>query len=108
MRAFIIGKLKCCFCKRKDGLLSSVHGHDIYECDVGKRVFYHDECLQAVTECPERYGHRNVDMAIQIVERKKKNIKVNESIISDHNKNIKKLQHYHFEKMLPGHGKEIK
>jgi len=73
---------------------------------VGKRVFYHDECLVAVTECPERYGHRNVDMAIQIVERKASNIKINKSIISNHNNNIKELQHYHFETMLPGNGKE--
>jgi len=102
MKAFIIGKLKCCFCKRKDGLLSSVHDYGIYGEDVGSRIFYHDECLIAVTEYPERYGHNNVDMAIQIVERKKENIKINESIISDHNKNIKKLQHYHFESMLPG------
>jgi hypothetical protein len=106
MKAFIIGKLRCCFCKGKYGLLSSVHGHGIYSSDIGQRIFYHDECLVSVTEHPERYGHSNVDMAIQIVERKKKNIRVNESIISDHNKNIKDLQHYHFEKMLPGHGKE--
>ena len=105
MDAFIIGRLKCCFCKNKRGLLSSVHGYGIYESVVGKRIFYHDECLQHVSEFPESYSHTDVDMAIQIVEKKKKNIDMNEKIISKHKNNIKELQHYTFERMLPGHGR---
>ena len=104
--AFIIGRLKCCFCKRKDGLLSSVYDHGIYGTGIGGRSFYHEECLQAVSEFPERYGHTNVDMAIQICERRQHNIKINQDIISKHNNNIKELQHYTFERMLPGHGRD--
>ncbi len=103
--AFIIGKLKCCFCKNKGGILSSVHGYGIYNSDIGKRIFYHDECLQAVSEFPERYGHTDVDLGIQIIDKHKKNIKINQDIISKHNNNIKGLQHYTFERMLPGHGR---
>jgi len=104
--AFIIGKLKCCFCKRTNGLISSVHGYGIYDTEVGKRVFYHEECLQVISECPERYSHANVDMAIQICERRERNLKINQDIISKHNNNIKELQHYNFERMLPGHGRD--
>jgi len=102
---FIIGKLKCCFCKNKGGVLSSVHGYGIYERNIGKRVFYHEECFKSVSEYPERYSNIDVDMAIQIVERKEKNITINNRIIEQQNENIKKLQRYNFESIMPGHGR---
>lgn len=103
--AFIFGNIKCCFCKSIFGVLASVHGYGIYGTELGHRVFYHEECLQHVIENPEQYGHRNIDMAIDITDKKKQNIKHNEEIISDYKIKIKKLKHYCFEEILPGNNK---
>ena len=71
--AIILGKIKCCFCGIKDGLIHSVCDHGIYG-DIGKRIFYHPECLQMVELNPEKFGHIMIDKAINIGDLRKENI----------------------------------
>ena len=74
--AFIIGKIKCYFCGSKDGLFQSVCKHGIYG-NVGKRFFYHQECLEMIETEPEKFGHIMADRAIIINDLKKECIKNN-------------------------------
>mgnify|MGYP007011964212 CR=1 FL=1 len=60
--ALVLGKLKCYFCGGKGGLLESVHEYGIYG-EIGRRHYYHPECLQAVQIDPEKYGHSWADRA---------------------------------------------
>jgi hypothetical protein len=99
--SFIIGKIKCCFCGGKDGVIHSVCDYGIYG-DVGKRIFYHSECLEMVeTQC-EKAGHIMMDKAINIGDLRKQNIKnYNDNIYEEFQKKIKTLHRNHFERMMP-------
>ena len=99
---FVIGKLKCYFCKRKGGLFHSVHKYGIYANDVAGRIFYHPECLEMVEIDPERYSHIMVDKAINIGELRKQNIsKVNSNLIEWYEEKVITLHKNHFERMMP-------
>lgn len=100
---FVIGTIKCCFCGKIKGVLHSVHGHGIYS-DIGKRTFFHMECLREIEEDPHRHLHSEVDMAIQINEQYESNIEHNKNIKKEMDKKIQKLKEKHFESMLPGNG----
>ena len=77
---FIIGKIKCYFCKGKDGLIHSVCDYGMYR-DIGSRIFYHPECLEMVEINPEKFGHKMMDKALHISE-------LREQCINRCNKNI--------------------
>ena len=99
---WIIGKIKCCFCKRKTGMLYSIHSYGIYEYDMGKRIFYHPECLEIVEMDPEKHGHEMMDLALYISDMKRLNIKrTNKKIIKEHQKKVSQLHINHFERMMP-------
>ena len=98
---FVVGKLKCCFCKAKEGILQSVHTHDIYG-DVGRRIYYHQECLEIVEVEPQKFSHRTVDKAIQINDLRKANEEhYNSKIIEKYKKKVESLQKSNFERMMP-------
>ena len=100
--ALIFGSLKCCFCEGKMGLFHSVHSYGIYAYDMGKRIFYHPECLEIVEMDPEKYGHKMIDLAIEISDRRKENIKqTNSKIIQEHKEKIETLHRNNFERMMP-------
>ena len=100
--ALIIGRIKCCFCGKKDGVIHSVHAYGIYADDISKRYYYHSECLELVEMYPEQHGHKLIDLAIEISDRKAENIeKTNSKIIPNHVKKIEKLNTNHFERMMP-------
>jgi len=96
----IIGKPKCIFCDENEGLLHAVHDYGIYG-TVGKRIFYHDECLQMIELEPEKFGHNMVDRALFIHELKERNLKFNIVIIPKHKKRVEKLNEKHFERIMP-------
>lgn len=99
--AIILGSLKCCFCKYKNGILKSVHSYGIYG-EAGKRIFFHDECLQSVEMEPEKFGHAMVDMALHIHYLQEENLKKTNAHIVDHfKKSVEKLQQKNFERLLP-------
>ena len=99
--AFTIGKYKCYFCGRKGGFFHSVHEYGCYG-EVGRRIYYHPECLEMVEVSPEKFGHIMMDKAIFVVERKKENIeKVNSKIQEEFQEKVEKLQTDHFEQMMP-------
>jgi len=98
--AFIFGKIKCCFCHEKDGLMESVCDHGIYG-DVGGRIFYHHECLQMIEMSPEKYGHIMMDRAININDLRKEGMKFNDELEEKFQKTVANLQRNHFERMLP-------
>jgi hypothetical protein len=96
-----LGKIKCCFCKEKKGLLHSVHAYGLYGA-MGKRIFYHHECLLMVEEEPEKFGHAMVDMAIHIHDLSEGNIKkTNSTIVKKFRNNVEELQRKNFERMMP-------
>jgi hypothetical protein len=98
----ILGKIKCCFCGKKNGVFHSVHGYGIYEMDVGKRLFYHPECLEMVEIDPEKYSHNWADKAIQINELFKKNrVRCNSTLVTEYKRKVEKLHANHFERMMP-------
>ena len=98
--AFIIGKPKCIFCDEKEGLLHSVHAYGAYG-EVGKRHFYHDECLQMVELEPEKFGHIMTDKALFIHELKSHNMSYNDKIIETHKSKVEKLHVKNFERLMP-------
>ena len=99
--AIILGKIKCWFCDEKAGLIYSVQDYGIYG-EVGKRVFYHPECLEMVEMEPEKFGHKWADKAIQINELCKQNRgRCNVQIVEKYKKKIDKLHQNHFERMMP-------
>ncbi len=99
--AFILGKLKCCFCKEKNGVIHSVCDYGIYG-DVGSRIFYHPECIKMVEKDPEKFGHIMMDKAINIGDLRKVNIKqCNDHLVDNFNKKVEKLHQNHFERMMP-------
>ena len=82
-------------------MLHAVHDYGIYG-DVGKRIFYHPECLELVEIEVEKHGHLLVDMAININDLKKQNIKgFNSDIFENHKKRMEKLHQQNFERMMP-------
>ena len=100
--AFIIGKIKCHFCGKNNGVLHSVHAYGIYEDEVRKRTFYHPECLELIEIYPENFDHKLLDMAIYINDLRKENIeKCNGKIIKDFKEKVEKLRQNHFERMIP-------
>lgn len=100
--ALIIGKIKCYFCGSKDGLLQSVCGYGIYEEDVGKRFFYHQECLEMVEIDPEKFGHNMVDRAININNLRDRCVeKCNRHIAEKFKEKIEKIHNFNFERMMP-------
>ncbi len=101
----ILGKIKCCFCKGKKGVIHSVHGYGIYKSDISKRTFFHLECLKEVEENPTRHTHTDVDLAVQINDKLEDNIKHNQDIIKNIKENDEKLHSRHFEALLPSRGK---
>jgi hypothetical protein len=99
--SFIIGKIKCCFCGGKDGVIHSVCDYGIYG-DVGKRIFYHSECLEMVELKPEKFGHIMMDKAINIDDLRKRNTnECNKNLEEEFNKKVEKLHRSHFERMMP-------
>lgn len=99
--ALIFGKIKCYFCNKKDGLLQSVCHCGLYG-ELGKRIFYHDECLQIVEVDPEKFSNIMVDKAIYINDLKKECMKrFNKYIIQKHRKKIEELNRSNFERMMP-------
>ena len=96
--ALILGKIKCHFCGKKNGVIHSVHAYGVYANDVGKRTFYHPECLEIVEIYPEESGHKIMDMAIYINDLRKENIKkCNKKIIKDFKERVEKLHQNHFD-----------
>lgn len=97
----IIGRIKCWFCKEKAGVIHSVHDYGIYG-EVGKRIFYHPECLEMVQIEPERFSHQWADKAIFIGERlEENNGEFNEHIVENYQKKVGTLYRHHFERMMP-------
>jgi len=100
--AIIFGKVKCYFCGEKSGVMQSVHEFGVYASDIGKRIFYHQECLEMIEIEPEKHGHRMVDKALNIIELKKKCMKMyNSDIVSNYKKKIEALHRNNFERMMP-------
>jgi hypothetical protein len=94
-------KPKCVFCGKKGGILHSVHAYGMYG-DIGKRHFYHDECLQLIECEPEKFGHKVVDMALYINELKEQCIsRVNSKIAKEFKEKVETLQAKSFERMMP-------
>jgi hypothetical protein len=100
MNCFIIGKIKCCFCREKDGIMESVCDHGIYG-EVGGRIFYHPQCLEMIELSPEKYGHIMADQAINVNDLRKMCLQFNDTLEETFQKKVEKLQRNHFEKMLP-------
>jgi hypothetical protein len=99
--AVTIGRLKCCLCGKKTGILKSVHQYGEYG-GVGGRHHYHQECLELVEMYPEKYGHRITDMAININDLHKDNDeRFNSHIIENYKKQVEKLKKTNFERMMP-------
>jgi len=99
--ALLLGKLKCYFCGSKGGLFHSIHDYGIYG-DVGKRIFYHPECLEMVETDPERFGHIMADKALHIGELRERNIKgYNVHVVVNFEKKIDTIHKNHFERMMP-------
>ncbi len=100
MPFIVLGKIKCYFCGIKDGLIHSVCAHGIYG-EVGKRIFYHPECLQMVEVNPEKFGHRMMDKAIHIEDLRKESIKCNKELHAEFQEKVDTLHRNHFERMMP-------
>lgn len=99
--AIIIGKIKCWFCEKKGGVIHSTHDYGIYG-EVGKRVFYHPECLEMVETNPERFGHNWADKALKIGELLVQNKgDYNIHLVDEFEKKVAKLHQHHFERMMP-------
>jgi hypothetical protein len=98
--AIIFGKIKCYLCGEKDGVFKSVCEYGCYG-DVGKRIFYHQECLEMVERKPEKFGHRMIDKALHINDLVKQCIKYNSNIETNFKKKIESLHRNNFERMMP-------
>jgi len=98
--ALIIGKLKCYFCGKKTGFFHAVHQYGIYG-ELGKRIFYHPECLEMIEVDPERFGHILANRALHIGELKTQNLNINKELEANLNKKVEQLHLNHFERMMP-------
>jgi len=97
---FVVGKLKCCLCGKKDGLIRSVCAHGIYG-EVGKRVYYHQECLEMIEAEPEKFGHKLIDKVLHINERIKRCERFNINNVDNFKKKVETLHRQSFERMMP-------
>lgn len=94
-------KKKCYFCEQTKGFFHSVHDHGIYG-EMGKRVYYHPECLEMIEMEPEKFGHIMMDKALKIAELKEECVRRHNShIVEDYKKRTEKLQRQNFERMMP-------
>lgn len=99
--AIILGKIKCLFCGQKGGNINSVHQYGIYG-EIGKRHFYHPECLESVDREPEFYGHLMADKAIFIHDLQERgHTNYNSSVVKKHKEQIEKCHANAFQRMLP-------
>ena len=98
--ALTIGRIKCCLCKNKDGLIRSVCYHGIYG-EIGKRIYYHQECLEMIEAKPEKFGHRLIDKVIDINDKVDECKRINNKIIDGFIKKVEKLHNASFERMMP-------
>lgn len=99
--ALILGKLKCCFCDKKDGILTSVCAYGSYS-GISSRTFYHEECLELVEAEPEKFGHGMMDKAIDINDRKRECRKrFNDHVIPKFKEKVETLHAANFERMMP-------
>jgi hypothetical protein len=92
-------KVKCCFCQSDRGMIRSVCEHGIYG-EQGKRLFFHQECLEMIEMEPEKYGNINVDMAIYInnlIEVWSKKI----NLVEEFQEKLTKLRQQSFSRMMP-------
>jgi hypothetical protein len=97
----IIGKIKCYFCRGKDGVIHSVCDYGLYG-DWGRRIFYHPECLEMVEMNPEKFGNTMMDKAINIDDLRKQNIEeCNKNLVKEFEKKVATLHRKHFERMMP-------
>lgn len=62
---------RCSFCKKRRNL-SFVLAYGIYGQCAFQKYAYHNKCLEKVMEDPEKYGHKLVDKALEIVDAIKK------------------------------------
>ena len=98
---FQIGKHKCWFCEQKKGVFHSVHDHGIYG-EMGKRIYYHPECLEMVEIEPEKFGHIMMDKALKIADLRDECIRRhNRHIVSSYHERAERLNQQHFERMMP-------
>ena len=99
--ALIIGKIKCYFCNKEDGVMQSLCEYGIYGA-IGKRLFYHTECLHLIEVNPTCFPHIMMDKALHVYDLRKQNIKnFNDLIKVEFDKKIEQLQKNHFETMMP-------
>lgn len=99
--AIILGKIKCLFCGKKGGNMHSVHDYGIYG-DIGKRHFYHPECLHAVEREPEFYGHLMADKALFIHELEERgHTCYNKNVVNKYKEQIEKCHANSFKRMIP-------
>ena len=99
--ALILGRIKCYFCEEKEGFMQSVHAFGIYG-EMGKRLFYHLECLEIIEIEPEKFNHIMVDKAIHITNLKKRCMENhNDYIIKKHRNKVETLHKNNFERMMP-------
>ena len=80
--------------------MESVCAYGIYG-EVGKRIFYHMQCLEMIEVNPEKHGHIMMDKAIHINERRKECLQYNDTIEEQFIKKAEKLNRNNFERMLP-------
>jgi len=105
MRAIILGKIQCCFCRGTDGILYSVHQYGIYGHASNKRHFFHMECLSLVESYPMNFGNALVDLALHINELLRDNkSKENDRIVARFEERFDKLEAMNFERMMPKKG----
>ena len=100
---YVFGKINCCFCNGKDGVIHSICEYGIYgDGDIGKRIFYHPECLEMVETDPEKWGHKMVDKALHIGGLKERNCKqCNHKLVEVFEKKCEQLSKQNFERMMP-------
>jgi hypothetical protein len=99
--AYIFGKIKCYFCDQKKGVIHSVCDYGMYG-EIGKRVFYHPECLEMVEVNPEKFSHTMMDKALHIYELREHNMKqYNNKLVESFNKKVETLHRNNFERMMP-------
>lgn len=100
-RFITVGTIKCYFCGRIGGVLTSVHDYGSYG-EVGLRIHYHRECLELVELYPTAFPSIMVDKVLHIEELKKDQlVDFNSKIIEKYEEKIEKAKQKHFENMMP-------
>ena len=83
---------RCCVCHRHNGPIEKVWDTFAYE---GRYLHYHTKCIQDVSGNPEKYTHKQVDMALQIyvmIEHSKKDKQKLDELIQLHITEIKRYR----------------